>query len=611
MAVTLHSGAGSSQLLESCGRPRALTQGEQSPVRYKVAPKRKLVLIGFSHPVWQSIPAEAQHKRMMNSVTFSSTSRVFCDTEADGAVRWSHVLRIKDNAGRTRNWNNENLDWRAQSFYRQTQNGVLCGPKRNDYLHSRICKATVIVLDLFSLKQIPLNWKEHTFHTGSSSNQKISLWAWSTGSRIRFLSHETSLIFHSCESARIVFATANDRLERPSWWTKKSAVQAKQSSKRISGVSAKVAATLLFRKTICWQAHWTKVVTFAGEVLFNRTPLTSIKPEATFGERIDLRISGQPEVLHTQHEKAENISSFQNVQLKNDIFRPSTQMASTDKIQKFENQFIGRSHSFFAKPLSRHATNWWSWGCQKYWRSPYLNVFDRKTNTRLRESWFQDCKRTRECPDRKFEENHSRRKAQSLKRSLTGRQTASDFIRLLQNQWRHWSHVELQRFFNGPIAERQRWSFRRKVGGSIISSHWQTYWQRHLLENLYKMQVEKSEELKYLLRVYVLETTLNDKTYDYCSLELMAQRHLEQKIKDSQFKARNRDEERPATELRSKEKRTEKAKQMPKPTPGEETAFAVLRVAMVHFGDLCAVKHGQRLTLIKNNSQAHAARVHH
>ena len=28
------------------------------------------------------------------------------------------------------------LDSRTQSFYRQTQNGVLWGPKRNDYLHS-------------------------------------------------------------------------------------------------------------------------------------------------------------------------------------------------------------------------------------------------------------------------------------------------------------------------------------------------------------------------------------------------------------------------------------------------------------------------------------------
>ena len=34
------------------------------------------------------------------------------------------------------------------------------------------------------------------------------------------------------------------------------------------------------------------------------------------------------------------------------------------------------------------------------------------------------------------------------------------------------------------------------------------------------MQVEKSEELKYLLHVYAQETTFGDKKYDYCRLKL-------------------------------------------------------------------------------------------
>ena len=41
-----------------------------------------------------------------------------------------------------------------------------------------------------------------------------------------------------------------------------------------------------------------KVVTFAGEVLIERKFQTSIKPEATLGERIDLRISSQPQAPH-------------------------------------------------------------------------------------------------------------------------------------------------------------------------------------------------------------------------------------------------------------------------------------------------------------------------
>ena len=65
------------------------------------------------------------------------------------------------------------------------------------------------------------------------------------------------------------------------------------------------------------------------------------------------------------------------------------------------------------------------------------------------------------------------------------------------------------------------------------------------MESLYKMQVEKADESKYVLQVYGQETTLSDKKYDECRLELTAQRHLEQKIKGSYFEARYRDENRP------------------------------------------------------------------
>ena len=48
-----------------------------------------------------------------------------------------------------------------------------------------------------------------------------------------------------------------------------------------------------------------KVVTFAGDVLFERNLPTSFKLETTLGKRIDLRISGQLEVPHTHDDKAE------------------------------------------------------------------------------------------------------------------------------------------------------------------------------------------------------------------------------------------------------------------------------------------------------------------
>ena len=60
----------------------------------------------------------------------------------------------------------------------------------------------------------------------------------------------------------------------------------------------KVAVTRLF----C------RVVTFAGEVLIERNFRTLTKPEeATLGDRIDLRISGQPEEPHPLNEREANV----------------------------------------------------------------------------------------------------------------------------------------------------------------------------------------------------------------------------------------------------------------------------------------------------------------
>ena len=51
------------------------------------------------------------------------------------------------------------------------------------------------------------------------------------------------------------------------------------------------------------------------------------------------------------------------------------------------------------------------------------------------------------------------------------------------------------------------------------------------------MQVEKSEEVKHLVQVYVQERRhLATRNMFLADLKLIAQRHLEQKIKDSQSK---------------------------------------------------------------------------
>ena len=82
----------------------------------------------------------------------------------------------------------------------------------------------------------------------------------------------------------------------------------------------------------------------------------------------------------------------------------------------------------------------------------------------------------------------------------------------------------------------------------------------NILESLYKMQVEKSEELKHVLHVYTHETTFGDKKYDCCRLKLLAHRYPEQKIKETYFKARNRDEDRPAIGAPNKGKAEGKCK---------------------------------------------------
>ena len=78
------SGAVLSPKSPSCGRPRAQTQGDQSQVRYKAAPKPKLVSIMLSQRIRKTIPAEAKLERDCESKKqIPNTSRRFYDTEVD------------------------------------------------------------------------------------------------------------------------------------------------------------------------------------------------------------------------------------------------------------------------------------------------------------------------------------------------------------------------------------------------------------------------------------------------------------------------------------------------------------------------------------------------
>ena len=77
-----------------------------------------------------------------------------------------------------------------------------------------------------------------------------------------------------------------------------------------------------------------------------------------------------------------------------------------------------------------------------------------------------------------------------------------------------------------------------------------------------------------MLQVDAQETTVGDKKHE---------RHLEHTIKDSHFNASNRDEDRFAMGAPNNGKQKEKANQMPKTTPREETANVGPRKANTSF----------------------------
>ena len=168
---------------------------------------------------------------------FPSTSRRFCDTqvfhEADGAVRWTHVLARMEDEDPTPKLEQRQLGWRTQSFCWQTQNGVLWGSKLNDYSHS--CSSG-------HSRGVTVNQSNHVFFVrdtvelerthiphGQLFQLLINPWERCMGRRIKSKKHETSLFLPTSESARFVIATAKDRLERTWWWTKNGTAQARQS----------------------------------------------------------------------------------------------------------------------------------------------------------------------------------------------------------------------------------------------------------------------------------------------------------------------------------------------------------------------------------------------
>ena len=109
----------------------------------------------------------------------------------------------------------------------------------------------------------------------------------------------------------------------------------------------------------------------------------------------------------------------------------------------------------------------------------------------------------------------------------------------------------------------------------------------NILQSLYKIQFEVERIETHSLRS---RRHFGDEKYDYCRLKLMVQRHLEHKIKDSHFKARNRDEDRPAIGAPSKGKAQGKGKDNVKNNFKRGDCIRWTTRPM-DFGDSCASKH--------------------
>ena len=124
--------------------------------------------------------------------------------------------------------------------------------------------------DLFSLKKIPLNWKEHIFHTGTSCNYKSILEnEWSMSRRFESKKHKTGLFLLSSESLRIVRTIDWKGLDdEPRMVLYKHSNRPDHDciyhfdlrrAQNANLVFLKVAVTLFRCTTICRQTHWTQL----------------------------------------------------------------------------------------------------------------------------------------------------------------------------------------------------------------------------------------------------------------------------------------------------------------------------------------------------------------
>ena len=129
-------------------------------------------------------------------------------------------------------------------------------------------------------------------------------------------------------------------------------------------------------------------------------------------------------------------------------------------------------------------------------------------------------------------------------------------------------------------------AFDTKVGRSVIGSHWQT---DNILESLYKMQVEKSGKLKYLLQVYARENDIRRQERPLLQIQVNGAKTSRAENQGSSFQSEKSRRGQTCTwssEQRKSERK--KAKTLRKTNPSEETGYVGSRMANVHW-EICGV----------------------
>ena len=167
--------------------------------------------------------------------------------------------------------------------------------------------------DQLSFNQKPLYWKEHRLHTGNSSSYESilenGLWAGRLSLRI---TRQACFFLNAQESSsrqRTIDWQGPDDERRMVYY--KHSNRPDNDCMYYFNLRRAQNANLVFHQrcsdaiNLVRQAHGTKLSPLQVTFCSKRNLPTSIKPETTLGKRIDLRISGQLEVPHTQDEKAE------------------------------------------------------------------------------------------------------------------------------------------------------------------------------------------------------------------------------------------------------------------------------------------------------------------